>query len=246
MTHQPTNNTPETNPKKKIIIAALAGIGSILTLAGGITLASQHNNTDLEEPTEQTTQQPTADQQAHNKTLENTNPQPQDTQENNTMKQQNQPSPQNNTPAPQGNAVEELTQQEQDVLDAIMKNGNPNNDNYAEFIENASATEKFGTTITINEIEVTVSNPRMHNNQFTVDVKANNTADQTQGFSGVLFGAGPTPDKLEGPTLESMVALNTEPLAPHQKIEGPLSFDTTEGKVFYLDLRNGKSFVWDN
>ena len=62
----------------------------------------------------------------------------------------------------------------------------------------------------------------------------------------MLFGAGPTPDKLEGPTLESMVALNTEPLAPHQKIEGPLSFDTTEGKVFYLDLRNGKSFVWDN
>lgn len=244
------NTTPETSTdiKKKVITYTLAGLGSILILAGGITLATHNENTQQEETTTETqTTQPTTTGELHPEKPEHPEQteqkQEQHNQGNTTM------NPENNTQShnqpPQNNAIENLPQEDQDILDTIIKNGDPNDTDYSDFITQAKITEHFGTPITVNGVEVTVSNPRTTNNQFTVDVKAHNTTDQTQAFSGILFGAGPTPEQLDGPTVDSMASLNTEPLAPNQTLKGTLSFDTPEGKVFYLNPQTGESYVWN-
>ena len=247
MTHDTTPKTPA-DSKEKAITYALAGLGSILLLAGGITLATQNENNQQEETTTETqTTQSSDAEKLHPENpsgLEQTEQsQEQHNQENTNMNPENNTQPHNQPP--QNNAMENLPQEDQDVLDTIIKSGNPNDTDYSAFITQAKTIEHFGTPITVNGVEVTVSNPRTGNNQFTVDVKAQNTTDQTQAFSGILFGAGPTPEQLDGPTIDSMAALNTEPLAPKQTLEGTLSFDTPEGKVFYLNPQTGESHVWN-
>lgn len=248
MTHNTTTPETSTDSKKKAITYALAGLGSVLILAGGITLATHNENTQQEETaTETQTTQPTNTENSHSENQEQPNQpehnQEQHNQENINMNPENNTQPHNQPP--QNNAIENLPQEDQDILDTLIKNGDPNNTDYSDFITQAKITEHFGTPITVNGVEVTVANPRTANNQFTVDVKARNTTDQTQAFSGILFGAGPTPEQLDGPTVDSMASLNTEPLAPNQTLEGTLSFDTPEGKVFYLNPQTGESYVWN-
>lgn len=243
-----------TDKKKKIITYSLAGLGAVLTLAGGITLATQNGNTETN-PSTETTQQTTT--QTHEENTHGTQPEtnieenpdtPDTNQEENNMQQQNNPNNQqrlqeNINTAPD---LQDFTQEEKDSLNALFELGNnaEDVDDYSTLAENAKQKNTFGTQINVNGVEITVSNPRTQNNQLTVDVAANNTTDQVQGFSGILFGAGNNPDNYVGPTTESMVALNTEPLAPHQKLKGTLTFDVPNGNVFYIDLYNVETYLW--
>lgn len=244
-----------TDKKKKIVTYSLAGIGAILTLAGGITLATQNGNTETE-PTTKSTQQTTT--QTHEETThpaqpenpaeENPNTPPANQEEGDNNMRQDTPNNQqrlqeNINTAPD---LQDFTQEEKDSLNALFELGNnaENTDDYSSLAENAKQKNAYGTQINVNGVEITVSNPRTQNNQLTVDVAATNTTDQVQGFSGILFGAGNNADNYVGPTTESMVALNTEPLAPHQRLKGTLTFDVPNGNVFFIDLYNVETYLW--
>ena len=234
--HEPEN--PDN--KKKILTYSLAGLGAALVIAGGITLATGQNQTDHDTVGEQTsTHQTSVNADENYETQQKPGEEPVQQPEENPQ----HPAPQEHSNSPE---IQDYTQEEKDALDKLFELGNniEGDADYSSFAQDAKEKNTFGKQIHVNGVDVTVSNPRTQNGKFTVDIQANNTTDQTRAFSGILFGAGNSPENYAAPTTESMVALNTEPLAPHQKLSGPLTFDVDGGHVFFLDLVNGDSYLW--
>lgn len=242
-------STPQpTNEKKKILTYSLAGLGAALVLTGGITLLTQTGEDNPQTEThEQTSTQQTSTPPEGNPSEKEIEDSQHDQGEKPVPDQEASPQPpepqtHNNSPE-----IQDYSQEEKDALDNLFELGNSidGTSDYSSFATDAKEKNPFGTQINVNGVEITVENPRTQNGQFTIDVKANNTTDKTQSFSGILFGAGDNPENYAGPTTESLVALNTEPLSPHQKLEGSLTFDVEKGHVFYLDLVNGASYLWE-
>ncbi len=241
-THEPENP----KDKKKILTYSLAGLGAALVLAGGITLTTQGQD----QAEHDTASEQTSTQQTSTNAEENTPEKNPDMQQKPGEQPVQQPEENPQHPAPQGHSnspeIQDYTQEEKDALNKLFELGNniEGDVDYSSFAQDAKEKNAFGKQIHVNGVDVTVSNPRTQNGKFTVDVQANNTTDQTQAFSGILFGAGNSPENYAAPTTESMVALNTEPLAPHQKLSGSLTFDVDGGHVFFLDLVNGATYLW--
>lgn len=240
---QEEETTPSADRKKKNIIAGSMAVASAaLITVGAVTLATGPGN-DENDSTRSGTQETTTTTARGTTETDSTSNMNTDT----AIIADSETSPDTNNgnlsapPVEDGTGMEALSEEDAQRLDEIAANSS----NEKIIKMKADQQAKFGSTLDVDGLTVTVSEPKnVTDNSFTVDVTVENTGKSTAGFSGSYLVNTDAAGEENIPLLDSSIAFGTGPLKPGESLSGSLEYDMAPGVITFFNLNTQSVGRW--